>query len=443
MKESFLIKLRKLATNLQHRLKSQPGNKLNLIAVTGTAGKTTTAHILYEIFNAVGVNIAAITSEGTFLGSRQINATPVDVLTSSQLFEILALLERSNASLVILETPASLIERNMVDPLTFQATIFTNLILEEPANDPQAELIFTPVLHTKEKGLVILNGDDDNIDWINSRSQSVEQKLFAAWCKHDQVQNLVLSEQGCAFSINGQAYSIPLLGQVNLSNTLLALRFALQYLKPAQIASILHRINPLPGKLELVSDNPFPIIIDEATDPLVYSRIVSSLRSIDPAQPKLVSVIGASSARDDIVGFVAALNSRIVIIAPQDAGRNDLSAINNALVSATEQHSGVIVERFNSAEEFNLQDPEKLITKIQRVIDNGDVPVIVFDEPNAEMRSAAIQFALSVANEQDYVLISGMGAKRELMLNGVYYQWSDAEVVRQALANLDTSDKSE
>lgn len=431
----LMTKVSKAITNLQHKVRSQPGKNLNLIAVTGSAGKTTTAHILYELFKAVGVNVAAITSQGVFLGQQQINTIPVDNMTGSQLFEALAFLEKSKASLVILETPVSLIERHVTDPLVFQATILTNMLVEDPVNDPRAEVIFSPVLNTKEKGLVILNGDDDNIKWISTRAESITQKLFAAWCKQDQVQNLVVTPSGSAFTIGEQSYSTTFVGDVNLSNTLLALRFALQYLKPAQIASILHRIPQLPGKLELVNDLPFPIIIDEGTTPLVYSKVVSSVRALMTGDSKLITIVGADSEDDSVIGFIAALNSRIMIVAPQNTTQDDLTAVNNALITAAEQKSGVLVERFNSAEEFNVIDKEKLQLKIDRVIENGDVPIIVFDEPNAAIRTSAIQFALSIATDADCVFISGMGAKSELKLAGVYYQWSEKEVINQVLSD--------
>lgn len=435
-------KVKKTAINIQHKLKSQPGNKLNLVAVTGTAGKTTTAHILFEIFKTVGVNIACITSEGTFLRDQQISTTPVDKLTTAELFEILGLLENSNASLVILETPIDLIERHAIDPLTFQATIFTNLIIEDPIADSKAEIIFSPIVRTKEKGLVILNGDDDNIGWVNARAGSVTQKLFAASCRRDQVQDLVFTQQGCAFNINGQSYSVPLLASVNLSNVLLALRFALQYLKPAQVASIISRMAPLPGKMELVADDPFAVVIDEVTNPLVYAKVASSLRGIYPSQPKLISVIGSSSPVEYVLGSIATANSRIVIIAPQSIQTGDMITMNNNLVTAAEQKSGVVVERFTSPEEFSVLDIDKLISKTQRVIENGDIPVVVFDEPNPEMRSSAIKFALSIAKQNECVFISGMGANPELALGGVFYQWSEIEAVSKALNELSASQET-
>lgn len=426
----------KLAASLKYKQSGEPGKELNLVGIVGAAGKTTTAYYLYNIFRAKKVNVASITSQGSFCAGQQLTTIPVDEFTPEQLFEILQIIQSKKASIIFLEVTPNLIKNKALQDLTLQALILTNLLvkdMEDQLERTRAEHIFSAVHRVKEKGLVVINADEPHTDWLLEQANKVKQYVFAAWCQKKQLNDVKLMPEGTSFSIGNQKFSIPAVGEYNLMNIMLAIRFAVQYVSLEHIAIILGALRPAPARLELVHTAP-AILVDSATNSSRIEHALQSARLSMKPEGQLVAVIGAGyTDRAMEIGFLAASIADFIILAPQSTFELTPAELNQLVWSGIERVHGVLVDRFDTIEEYKLIDKAKLVLKANESRQSGRVPVFMFDEPIPESRELAIDLAAQLAKPEDTIVLAGAGDTRELRLGEGSAAWSELRAVQKVL----------
>lgn len=373
--------VRKLKSALLFQLKGRNMRNLDFLAVSGSNGKTTTVHLLAHILSAKSPDIGVISSIGSFMGGKIINNIPVEKLDTGMLYDILELMYKSKITLVILEVTPSLISTGVISHLRFEATVLTNIITEgDPSSDPAtaayAEQWFLPLVSTREHGVAILNGDERNIAWVNHRAEKLPQKLYAAWCRLDQLRNVQIGFSGSQFELESVRFETKLVGRQNLLNVLLATRYALQVMPLTEIAAQVHTFAPLAGRMQVLQEQPFRVIVDACSRVAEMQPMLHSLASLKSEQNRIIVVAGTDSQENARLGYYLAADANIVILAPLNPGNNDLAKINSSIAAAGEPKSAVVVERFTSAEEYMMVDKQNLAQKIERVLQNQDKPVI-------------------------------------------------------------------
>ena len=290
-----------IAANWHNRIHE----KLKLIGVTGTNGKTSTAYLVHSIFKAAGRQSAIMGTVGHRYGNVSMPAvtTTPDALTLHGLFCQIA-----NAGLkyVIMETSSQGLAQRRLAGLTFETAAFTNLTQDHLDYHKTMEeyldakiMLFHQICRVN--GLALLNADDQASDVIR-------QKTAAPICTYGIEKSADLTARDVESTLRGLAFTVStpqgdirarlrLLGHYNLYNALCAVGVALHHgCSPEEI--IIGLGNAIvPGRFELVDrGQDFSVVVDYAHTPHGLENLLMAAREISTG--RLISVFGCGGDRD-------------------------------------------------------------------------------------------------------------------------------------------------
>ncbi len=429
-----------------------PGDKLKLIGVTGTNGKTTTTFLIKSILNAAGNKTSLIGTIDYEIGNgkkESKNTTP-DVYELNEMF---AETVRSGGSACVMEVSSHSLEQGRVYGIPFDAAVFTNLTRDHLDYHKDMESyyeakkkLFSEVLaeSSKTKKYALINGDDTygkklaeelksliavksatNIDIITyglnkgSGISAENIKYFRDGLKFDAVIKIKGRDKKILQNISSS-----LIGSYNLYNILvsIAVGYALSVPDEFIISGIKLLLN-VPGRVEKV-DTGVPssplICIDYAHTDDAIERVLSALKDI--CKGKLISVFGCGGDRDKgkrpLMGMHSTDIADISIITSDNPRSEDPSAIIEEIVSGVKNAS--YIDRKDGAALINFKksaEPERHAYTIEKD------------------RAEAIKFALSIAEADDTVVIAGKGHEDYMIVKDTKFHFSDKEEVLKYYSN--------
>jgi UDP-N-acetylmuramoyl-L-alanyl-D-glutamate--2,6-diaminopimelate ligase len=368
-----------------------PSERLSVVGVTGTNGKTTVTHMLKAVLDAAGVGADVL---GTLSGSR---TTP----ESTDLQRILAELEGRGVRAVAMEVSSHALAQHRVDAVSFSAAVFTNLSHEHLDFHGNMEAYFaakSELFRPERAARAVINASDP---WGRRLAESIAAagapplQLFS----DSDVEDICVGLRAVDFSWRGRAVHVPLGGRVNVSNALAAATTAASLgVEEAAVVAGLAATPPVPGRMEVVdAGQPFTVIVDYAHTPDGLERVLDAARP--PGAPHRVAVVfGCGGQRDrgkrPLMGEVA-------------AGRADLAVLTND----------------NPRDE----DPAAIIEEVRAGVRNRERLVV---EPD---REAAIALALDWAGPGDVVVVAGKGHETGQQIGASVRPFDDREVARRLL----------
>ena len=401
----------KLAT-LGDRVYANPSAQLTLIAVTGTNGKTTCAHLIAQALKLLSVSSAII---GT-AGQGPINKLEDSNLTTPDVFELRQLLAgfvQLDVEAVAFEASSHGLEQGRLDALELDVAVFTNLSHDHL--DYHEDL--TAYANAKLKlfqlpglGNAVMNADEPLVDdfasqttaqqiWLYGESQKADVRLIQVKTLVDGLQVTVETRQG------RYTFESRLIGRINVENLLAVFTTLLAYgFDETSITRVLPDLVSVPGRMEIFGgDHDLPmVIVDYAHTPDALEKALLSIK--DHAQRQLICVFGCGGDRDKDkrpkMGLVAQQHSDICVIT-DDNPRHESSA---DIIAG-------IVAGMNCSE-------------------SGNDTRIISDRPEA------IKWAIAKADCQDIVLIAGKGHEATQQIGSTYVPMSDRMLVGQALEDL-------
>ena len=408
-----------------------PASRLNLIGITGTNGKTSTAHLTNGILKEQGLNTAVLGTIGhsfdlknTVNGNVKCVEIPA-ILTTPDPYDLHAIFRQlvdADVQNVIMETSSQGLAQHRLYGLTFDTAVFTNLTQDHMdyhqnmENYFSAKLMLFKQLHPQ--GLAILNLDspvtpkiaehlpDNNVltygltDKADLVAQNVESTLkhlaFTAYNKSDYNR-----EQQHLRNIKA---TIQLLGTYNIYNALAAIGVGLKY--NCSIEAIQNGLlsTVVPGRFENVRSNgtyshDFAVIVDYAHTPDGLENVLSAARDISDG--RLISVFGCGGDRDkDKRPKMGRISTQIA----------DFSVI--------------------TSDNPRTEDPDRIIDDIISGLTIDANYVCVPD------RKSAIQHAIMTANSGDVVVIAGKGHEDYQEIHGKRLPFDDRVIAANALQQL-------
>lgn len=281
-----------------------PWRSLLTVGVTGTNGKTTTAHLIRSLLSAVGPS-AAIGTLGLTLpdGSRDPRSEGLTTPGPVQVAEWLSRLALDGATSVVLETSSHALAQHRLDGMRFDVMVFTNLTREHLDYHGDFDSYFAAKAHlldlSKPAGVSVVNADVDAWAVLEHDGPTLTYGLGPG--ADLRAENIALSPGGTSFDLvvdeRGIPVRMPLLGRFNVENALAAAGAALACGRsPEQIAEGLGSVSQVPGRLERVTSRPFDVLIDFAHTPDALDRLLETLRPL--ADGRLIVVFGAGGDRD-------------------------------------------------------------------------------------------------------------------------------------------------
>ncbi|HOC02505.1 MAG TPA: UDP-N-acetylmuramoyl-L-alanyl-D-glutamate--2,6-diaminopimelate ligase [Candidatus Ratteibacteria bacterium] len=392
-----------------------PSKNLKIVGVTGTKGKTSTAMILKEIFEAASFKTGLIGTIQYEVGQRIVpstNTTPESIDIQALLAEMV----RAGLTHAILEVSSHSIDQGRIECISFDAGIFTNIASHEHLdyhknfrNYLESKLKFfstyLPASKKKDK-IAVINIDDvySRIFINTAREKKLNVVTYGLSRKAEfKAENFTFDRNGTSFVLRGKKFSTKLLGSGNLYNCLAAISTAVSSgISIDTAVSVLGNIKNIPGRMEFIdTGRPFTVVVDYAHTHRALEELLKTVRHLNPG--RILLVFGCGGDRDrskrPIMGKIAARFADRVYIT-SDNPRNE--------------------------------NPNQIISDIYRGIP-------FWYKRKCELipdRRSAIKSALSCARENDWVVIAGKGHEQYQIIKNIFYQFDDRKVVLELLKEI-------
>jgi UDP-N-acetylmuramoyl-L-alanyl-D-glutamate--2,6-diaminopimelate ligase len=404
-------KIRRALAEAARRFYDDPDQKLQLIGITGTNGKTTTAYLLHSIFEAAGVPAGMFGTIEYRLRARVIpasNTTPESLDLVSYFHELVA----GGARAGVLEVSSHALAQERVWGIHFSVAVFTNLTRDHLDYHHDFENYFAAKqrlfegLGTPPPELAVINVDDPWGRRLLSL-RSPRKITYGRESKADVgVKRYSQSHSGMSVVLTTPAgeiaFETPLVGRANLMNLLAAAAAATGIGIPAEgIRSGLARLTAVPGRFEKVDvAQPFLVIVDYAHTDDALRNVLEAAREL--TQGRLIVVFGCGGERDrtkrPLMGEVAGHLSDLAVLTSDNPRSEDpILIMNDVLVGLQRTGRPYLVE-----------------------VD----------------REAAIRKALLEAREGDVVVLAGKGHETYQILKDGTVPFDDRLVARKVLREM-------
>ena len=393
----------------------RPAEKLAVVGITGTNGKSTTAFLVEAILAAAGRKSALIGTIEYHVAGKILPAphtTPESLDTNRILAEALG----NGATEAVMEVSSHALAQQRVYGIPFDTAIFTNLTRDHLDYHHTMEEYFSSkrVLFegcgTDAPRAAVLNTDDEYGQKLavfgKKRSSEV---LTYGWSKGDfHAQKVEIAPRGTRFDLITPTQTIPLfsplIGKVNVYNILAAAGVAYaRHCRPEDIAKGVAELTHVPGRFERVDcKQPFTVVVDYAHTDDALRNLTALAREFARRagqKGKVITVFGCGGDRDrakrPLMGEAAGRGSDFVVLTSDNPRSEDpLAIINDAMVGLQKSGTKYKVE------------PE---------------------------RRAAIALAIREAGPGDIVLLAGKGHEKVQVTKGGPLPFDDGNVARQLL----------
>lgn len=373
-------------------------SKIKFVGITGTNGKTTTTFLLREILQKLGKKVGLIGTQGIYINSLMLPATlttpdPID------LHKTIKDMEMNGCEYCVMEVSAHAIALNKIDNINYDVVGLSNITQDHldfffnMENYIKCKSSLFDVKHAKS-GVI-------NIDAKYNKDIAKKANIEILTIGKDADLKLLELEQafkGTNFKLeyNNSKYSAStnLIGDYNISNIMMALGVLLNL--GFNIKEIINVIKThefvVPGRFNLLKTNSnFNVVIDYAHTPDGIKNVLNALGKLQ--HQKLITVFGCGGNRDK-------------------TKRSEMGDV------ALKLSDYVIVTSDNPRDE----NPDMIIDDIVKNMNAKNV-VRITD------RRSAIEYALSIAKQNDIVAILGKGAENYQEIAGKKIHFSDYEVV--------------
>ena len=397
---------------LAHYFYQQPSERLKVMGVTGTNGKTSCCWFVAQILHWLGERCALMGTVGRGLpGQLQVSLnTTGDVLS---LHRYLAELVADDVPALAMEVSSHGLDQGRVSGTFFQVALFTHISrdhLDYHGTLAEYAAAKARLFSQCRYRYAVIGKDDFYSDLMISSCPPGAD--ITTWSLEDKSSDVYLSDiaalpHGFRATVHtpwgsGELYS-SLLGRFNLEN-LLAVVAALgvQGYPLAQILSTIPNISAPPGRMQRCSDQPL-VLVDYAHTPDAIKSVLGALREHSRGDGQIVCVYGCGGDRDR--------GKRPLMTAAALAGAD-----------------AVVLTCDNPRSE----DPEQIFADALAEVDDADRQRIrVISD-----RSAAIRTAVSIAGSADVVVIAGKGHEHYQEVHGVRHHFNDVEQVQSVLHQL-------
>ncbi|MGL5576848.1 MAG: UDP-N-acetylmuramoyl-L-alanyl-D-glutamate--2,6-diaminopimelate ligase [Sarcina sp.] len=382
-----------------------PKDKIKLLGVTGTNGKTTSAFIMKAILEKAGYKVGLIGTIANYIGNKKIE-TERTTPESYELHELFNQMVNEGADYCIMEVSSHSLDLDRVYGLEFEVGIFTNLTRDHLDFHKTFENYYNAKFKLFERSKVsVINLDDEYGMQVSKDVDKLITKKMTFSIKKDsefKATEIKMSENGSEFKLrlNDKTYdfTINIPGEYNIHNAIGTILMA--YALNIDVEAIKEGISNIviPGRCEMVAKERnlgYNIIIDYAHTPDGLENILSTVKGF--AKARIITVVGCGGDRDKVkrpqMGKIACDMSDIAII---------------------------------TSDNPRTEEPMSIIEDIIRPLDNKNFEVI-------ESRYNAIERAMNIAKEGDVIVIAGKGHETYQILKDKTIDFDERKVVYEIL----------
>jgi UDP-N-acetylmuramoyl-L-alanyl-D-glutamate--2,6-diaminopimelate ligase len=387
-----------------------PSEKLRLVGITGTNGKTTTATLLYRLFSDSGSGTGLISTIVNRINDKEIAATHTTPDPIS-LNALLARMVAEGCTFCFMEVSSHAADQRRIAGLSFTGGIFTNLTHDHL----DYHKTFDQYLKAKksffdglpESAFALVNKDDRNGSVMvqNTKARRYTYSLKGMADFHGRILENQFS--GLQLWVDGTEVWFNLVGAFNAFNLLAVYAAALLLgMDRTAVLTSLSGMSPVEGRFNTIrSTAGVTAIVDYAHTPDALQNVLSTIDAIRGHHEQLITVVGAGGNRD------AAKRPLMARIACEYSNRVILTSDN---------------PRF--------EEPEAILEEMKQGIEPGQTKkaLTIID------RREAIRTACSFARQGDIILIAGKGHESYQEIKGVRHPFDDRKVVMEMFNDIIT-----
>ena len=440
-----------------------PSNKLIVVGVTGTTGKTTSVYLIARLLQSAGFKVG-FTSTAMYSDGRNEYLNDKKMTMAGRFFtqKILKRMVKNKCQYALIETTSQGIEQFRHKFINYDLLIFTGLYPEHieahggfenyklakgklfahlkacktKYADNENRVIkvdngFKKIEANRVKKTIIANADDPEAGYFlnfwaeekwgyrlatrNSQLATRNPKSQINFVEYGKIKS---NSQGVNFVVGESEIKLNLLGEYNAANAMNAVCLGLsQGIELEKIKNGLEKAKTVPGHMEMIASlqssalfgegRGFGVIVDYAFEPEALKRVYQTISRLE--HNKIIQVLGSAgggrdSARRPKLGRLAGERADLVIVTNEDPYDDDPKMIIDQVAAGAEQAGKILDKNL-----FKIDD-----------------------------RRQAIKKALTLAGEGDIVLITGKGSEQAICAaNGEKIPWDDRKVVREELGKLE------
>ncbi len=391
---------------------SNPQDKLKLIGVTGTNGKTTITTVIKKLLTELGAKVGLIGTCQNEIGDKILH-TERTTPEPYDLYELLAQMVGEKCEYAVMEVSSQALEQKRVGPLHFDIALFTNLTQDHLDVHGTMENYYRAkklLFSMCDKALI--NIDDESgkryLSEIDCEKHSFSTKEKADYNAFD----IKLSASGVEYKFSGGGESFPVKfnmpGHFNVSNSLAVIGCLIELGYNAQeVIRLIDKTSGVRGRAEVIpTGRDFTVICDYAHTPDAIENILEAIKSC--SQGRVVCLFGCGGNRDK--------NKRPLMAR-----------------AAAEYADFLIVTSDNPRDE----NPDDIIQDILAGLDGKDINYITITD-----RIEAIHWAIKNAKKNDIIVLAGKGHEDyQILPGGVKIHLDEREIVAEALEELNQAKK--
>ncbi len=383
----------------------RPADQLVMVAVGGTKGKTSTAHMIKCACEACGMKVGLIGSLGRMIGDK-LDSADLNTPEAIDLHRLLRQMVDEGVQLCVMETSAHGLDQHRLDGVTYEVAVMTNFTQDhlDYFGDMDTYALAKKRLFSKELCRhAVINLDADRALWFVDGFGGPVTTYAISHPSDAHANDIELDENGLSFRMTLGEHDLPVRMQVsalfNVYNTLAAATAC--WVLGLPLEQVIHGIADLqvvPGRMErLRTGTPYSVVLDYAHSPDSLQNILTAVRSF--AKGRVIALFGCGGMRDNrkrpIMGKIAGDIADYVIL---------------------------------TSDNPRFEEPMEIITQIEGGLAPTGTPYEII-----ESRREAIRRALAIAQPGDVVLLAGKGHETYQERLGVKHPFDERVVVQEIL----------
>ena len=382
-----------------------PSEKLTVVGVTGTNGKTTIATLLYRLFRLMGEKVGLLSTVINYVDSKYYHATHTTP-NPIELQRLLSKMVEAGGKYCFMEVSSHAVVQHRIDDVRFAGGIFTNLTHDHldyhKTFDEYLKAKKTFFDHLPNDAFALTNIDDKNGKVMVQNTQAKVYTYALKTLADFHARILEKHLDGTLVQFDNKEVWINLIGEFNTYNMLAIYAAAILLHKDKeQVLSDISMLKAVDGRFEYFNaPKGFTAIVDYAHTPDALVKVLTTINDLKKENAQVIVVVGAGGNRD---------KSKRPIMAKESARLADKLIL--------------------TSDNPRKEKPEDILNDMLQGLDETDMQktLTIID------RKEAIRTALMLAKPNDIVLVAGKGHETYQEINGVKYHFDDRQVIKEYL----------
>jgi len=385
-----------------------PSQKLKLVGITGTNGKTTVASLLYQLFQKAGHKVGLLSTVKILVDTKEYKATHTtpDSITINQYLKEMV---EEGVEYCFMEVSSHGIHQKRTEGLQFAGGVFTNLSHDHldyhPTFSEYRDVKKAFFDNLPKTAFALSNSDDKNGSVMLQNTAA--RKLTYALKTYSDYKAQILENQlsGLLLKINDNEVWVRLIGTFNAYNLLAIYGTAVELgIESLEVLRLLSELESVSGRFQfIVSKGNITAIVDYAHTPDALENVLKTINDIRTNNEQLITVVGCGGDRDKtkrpiMADIASTLSDKIII----------------------------------TSDNPRTETPETIIAEMEQ----GVAPQNFKKTVSISDRKQAIKAACQLAQANDIILIAGKGHETYQEINGVRHDFDDMKIVKEMLDQL-------